>query len=53
LNSDRARKLRPDEWLISAILLQINQLADFPGASRQLPRSVKLSTNLLPSEMEE
>jgi hypothetical protein len=26
MNSDRARKLRQDKWLISAILREINQL---------------------------
>jgi len=28
LNSDRGEKLREDEWLISAILHEINQLAE-------------------------
>jgi hypothetical protein len=35
LNSDRSEKLWQDEWLISAILLEINQLNGMGEAGRK------------------
>ncbi|MGA2459569.1 MAG: hypothetical protein ABSF85_18555 [Terriglobales bacterium] len=41
LNSDRREKLRQDEWLISTILREINQLKGISEAERKIRRSLQ------------
>jgi hypothetical protein len=47
LNADRAEKLRIDEWLISTILREINQLERMSEAEHKTPGKPPARTALL------